>query len=215
MLCPSYPGVIIPFCDFLDWEGSPAGRDWWLCRSLHHTAGMWLFKGNMVAPYFELKCVPRVHVAYPDLILELFFFHFAEQGQAREAAGSSWDVLPEAGALSNALRLGNRQHHGGHLNRDARPWRHRLWQPKRGCVYLPWHLLHTAYRSVSDVISLLFQGNPAASTGEHSCPGGIRSATTPLMISFATFLHSNPLQSRSARSLSRFVNHVLSPRGSG
>lgn len=60
-------------------------------------------------------------MAYPDLILELFFFHFAEQGQAREAAGSSRDVLPEAGSLSNALRLGNRQHHGGHLNRDARP----------------------------------------------------------------------------------------------
>lgn len=75
--------------------------------------------------------------------------------------------------------------------------------------------MHTAYRSVSDVISLFFQVNPAASIGEHSCLGGIRSATTPLMISFATFLHSNPLQSRSARSLSRFVNHVLSHRGSG
>lgn len=77
------------------------------------------------------------------------------------------------------------------------------------------NFLRTAYRSVSDVTFLLFQVNPAASTGKHSCPGGIWSATTPLMTSFATFLHSNPLQSRSARSLSRFVNHILSHRGSG
>lgn len=77
------------------------------------------------------------------------------------------------------------------------------------------NFLHTAYRSGRDFFSLLFQVNPAASTGEHSFPGGIRNATTPSMISFATFLHSNLRQSQSARSLSRFVNHVhvLSQKG--
>lgn len=32
---------------FLDWKGSPAGRDWWLCWPLHDTEGMWLCKGNV------------------------------------------------------------------------------------------------------------------------------------------------------------------------
>lgn len=77
---------------------------------------------------------------YPELISDTFVFHYAEQGQAGEAAWPSRDVLPEAGAVPNALRLGNRQHHGGHLDRDARPRRHRLRQLKRGCVYLPWQL---------------------------------------------------------------------------
>lgn len=57
-----------------------------------------------------------------------------EQRQAGEAERSSRDLLPEAGSLSDALRLGHGEHHGGHLDGHAGPWRPRLGQLTRRCV---------------------------------------------------------------------------------
>lgn len=99
--------ALLSGCVFLDWKGSSAGRDQWMCWSLHDTEGVWLIKGNMTAPHFYLRCVPWVHILDPELILYMLCFGFSEQGQDREATVPSWDVLPEAGSLPNALCLGN------------------------------------------------------------------------------------------------------------
>lgn len=107
------------FVSVLDWKGSSAGRDQWLCWTLYHTEGMWLDKGNMAdtADFaFSLSSFKHVLAVYYVLKLKAFFslvkldfaIGLSEQGQAREAAGSGRDVLPEAGSLSNALCLGNR-----------------------------------------------------------------------------------------------------------
>lgn len=141
----------------LDWQGSPAGRDQWMCRSLHHAAGMWLFKGDITVPCLQLKCVPEC-----ILIWYLILYVLQEQGQAGETAGPSRDVLPEAGAVPNALRLGNRQHHGGHLDGDARPRRHRLRQLKRECVYLPWQLPACGVQDCAWLFSLAFPGKSSS-----------------------------------------------------
>lgn len=133
-----------------------------------------------------------------------------EQGQAGEAARSSRDVLPEAGSLSDALRLGHREHHGGHLNSHAGPRRPRLGQRKRGCVAA------AVPRSVSRPTSVRFpwhapprpfstcQANPAALTEGHRSPGGTRNVSAPSTISPATLQPSNLPRSQSARCSNRF-----------
>ncbi len=37
----------------LDWKGSSARRNQWLCWTLHHTEGMWLCKGNVAEKLHE------------------------------------------------------------------------------------------------------------------------------------------------------------------
>lgn len=82
------------------------------------------------------------------------------------------------------------------------------------CVCVPGKFHCNKYRCGCDPDTpcQLFQVNPAASTGEHSFPGGIRNVTTPLMINFATFPPSSLLVLQSLRSSNRFVNHLLHKR---
>lgn len=62
------------------------------------------FKHVLLVYYvLKLKAFFSIHLLKLDFAIGL-----SEQGQAREAAGSGRDVLPEAGSLSNALSLGNR-----------------------------------------------------------------------------------------------------------
>lgn len=113
----------------LDWKGSPAGRDQWLCWPLHDTEGKWLCKGNVVQQLRTAKqSTTKVLHSLPlnnllklcktgrvPYVLKLkaftgilfYIITSSEQGQTWEAARPGRGFLPQAGSLSHAFCLGN------------------------------------------------------------------------------------------------------------